>query len=117
MIDQAAAPWFVYLLRCADRSLYTGITTDVERRCAQHNAGRGARYTRSRTPVKLVYQETAASRGLALRRELQIKALDRRAKEALIRSGAASAPSTAQTSGRPARRPPATSTRRASRRA
>lgn len=78
--------WFVYLLRCADGSLYTGISTDVPRRLEQHNAGTASRYTRSRLPTVLVYQETQASRSLALKRELAIKALSRQAKEALIRS-------------------------------
>lgn len=76
--------WFVYLLRCADGSLYTGITTDLERRCRQHNSGKGARYTRSRRPARLVYQEALGTRSLALRREAAIKALSRRQKLALI---------------------------------
>ncbi|HEV3259313.1 MAG TPA: GIY-YIG nuclease family protein [Gemmataceae bacterium] len=59
--------WFVYLLRCADGSLYTGIAKDVDRRCQQHNAGTASRYTRSRLPVVVVYQEVHASRSLALR--------------------------------------------------
>ena len=77
--------WFVYIVRCADGSLYTGITKDVKRRCQQHNAGTASRYTRSRLPVKLVYQESHASRSLALKREAAIKALPRREKLALIR--------------------------------
>lgn len=78
--------WFVYILRCADHSLYTGITTDLTRRCQQHNAGTGARYTRSRLPVSIEYHETQASRSAALKRELEIKAMSRPAKEALISS-------------------------------
>ena len=77
--------WFVYLLRCADGSLYTGIAKDVSRRCQQHNAGTASRYTRSRLPVVVVHQEGHASRSLALRREAAIKALNRRQKESLIR--------------------------------
>jgi predicted GIY-YIG superfamily endonuclease len=77
--------WFVYMVRCADGSLYTGITTDVKRRSQQHNAGIASRYTRSRLPVKLVYQETQPSQSLALKRELAIKALSRREKLAMIR--------------------------------
>jgi len=77
--------WFVYLLRCADGSLYTGIAKDVDRRCQQHNAGTASRYTRSRLPVVAVYREAHASRSLALSREAAIKALTRRQKEALIR--------------------------------
>ena len=77
--------WFVYLLRCADGTLYTGIARDVSRRCRQHNAGTASRYTRSRLPVVVVYQETHASRSLALSREAAIKALSRRQKLSLIR--------------------------------
>jgi len=83
---KSEAPWFVYLLRCADGSLYTGITNDLPRRLEKHNAGTASRYTRSRLPVILVYQEALASRSLALKRELAIKALSRQAKELLIRS-------------------------------
>lgn len=75
----------MYLLRCADGSLYTGITNDLNRRCRQHNAGRASRYTRGRLPVELVYQESQASQGLALKREAAIKALSRREKDLLIR--------------------------------
>ena len=78
--------WFVYILRCADDSLYTGITTDLNRRCEQHNAGTASRYTRSRLPVTMVYHEIQATRSLALKRELEIKAMSRKAKEALIKS-------------------------------
>ena len=78
--------WFVYIVRCVDGSLYTGITTDLIRRCEQHNAGTASRYTRSRLPVALVYQETRGSRSVATKRELEIKALSRQEKESLIRS-------------------------------
>ena len=77
--------WFVYLLRCGDGSLYTGITKDFARRCEQHNAGTTSRYTRSRLPVVLVYQEPQASQSLALKREATIKAMSRLEKESLIR--------------------------------
>ncbi len=77
--------WFVYLLRCADDSLYTGITNDVSRRCDQHNAGTASRYTRSRRPIRLVYEETHDNRSLALKREAVIKMLSREEKESLIR--------------------------------
>ena len=76
--------WFVYIVRCADGSLYTGIAKDVCRRCQQHNAGTASRYTRSRLPVELVYQESLASRSPALKREAAIKALSRRKKLTLI---------------------------------
>ena len=78
--------WQVYMVRCADGSLYTGITKDVERRVAQHNAGQGARYTRGRGPVTVVYQETATDRAAALQREHAIKKLRSKAKKALIAS-------------------------------
>jgi len=81
----AATAWCVYMLRCADGSLYTGITTDLARRVAEHNGagGAGARYTRSRRPVQLVYAEAAANRAEATRREAAIKQLDRAGKLAL----------------------------------
>lgn len=72
--------WFVYILRCADSSLYTGITKDVNRRCQQHNARTASRYTRSRRPVRLVWQETQLSQSLALKREAAIKSMARRQK-------------------------------------
>jgi UV DNA damage endonuclease len=77
--------WFVYLLRCADGSLYTGITNDLTRRLKQHNAGTASRYTRSRLPVVLVYREAQASRSHALKRELAIKGFSRQEKESMIR--------------------------------
>ena len=78
--------WFVYMVRCADGSLYTGIAKDVARRCQQHNAGTASRYTRSRLPVVVVYEEGQRSRSLALKREAAIKAMTRRQKLALIDS-------------------------------
>src|SRR5215471_11164350 len=78
--------WFVYLLRCADGSLYTGIAKDVGRRCQQHNAGSASRYTRSRLPVVVVYEEGQCSKRLALKREAAIKAMTRREKLALVGS-------------------------------
>src|SRR5262245_36936891 len=78
--------WFVYMLRCVDGSLYTGITKDVQRRCRQHNDGTASRYTRSRRPTKLVWQEAQPDRSSALKREAAIKAMTRRDKLALIRS-------------------------------
>lgn len=79
--------WYVYLLRCADGTLYTGVTTDLERRVADHNHGRaGARYTRARRPVSLVWSEAAAGRGAALRREHELRRLSRAGKEELIGS-------------------------------
>ncbi len=79
--------WFVYILRCADGTFYTGIARDVNRRCQQHNDGTASRYTRSRLPVRLVHQEVVLGQGAALRREAAIKALSRRREERLIRQG------------------------------
>jgi formylglycine-generating enzyme required for sulfatase activity len=78
------ALWFVYVVRCRDDSLYTGITTDVAARVAVHNAGAGARYTRARRPVEVVLVERKRSRSTALRREAFIKSLSRRQKDALV---------------------------------
>jgi len=83
--------WFVYVVRCADRTLYTGVATDAEKRVAVHNRGRGARYTRSRLPVKLVYVEPAADRAAALRREHEIKRMDAARKRRMV-SAATSRP-------------------------
>jgi len=79
--------WTVYVLRCRDGSLYTGATTDLDRRLAAHRAGRGAAYTRSRRPLRLVFTERVPDRSAALRREAAIKRLPRRAKLALVRAG------------------------------
>lgn len=76
--------WFVYILRCADGTLYTGMTDDIEHRIAVHNAGKGAKYTRGRGPVEMVYRECCESRGAALKREYAIKKLTRPQKLALI---------------------------------
>jgi uncharacterized protein (TIGR02453 family) len=76
--------WFVYVARCADGSLYTGVATDPAARERAHNAGRGAAYTRSRLPVKLVHVEPARDRGAALRREIAIKQLSRREKQVMV---------------------------------
>jgi len=80
--------WFVYMLRCADNSLYTGVTTDVARRVVEHNAEKSVtRYTRARQPVEVVYQECADSRSLACKRESQLKKLKKIEKEALVLRG------------------------------
>lgn len=80
--------WFVYILKCADSTLYTGITTDCERRLSQHNAGKGAKYTRVRLPVEIVYREPADNRSSATKREIAIKNLSRKQKLALIENPA-----------------------------
>ena len=78
--------WFVYMLRCGDGTLYTGATDDVPRRLAAHRAGKGAKYTRGRGPLELVYQEKVPDKSAALRREIAIKRLTRAEKERLIES-------------------------------
>lgn len=75
---------YVYVLACADGTLYTGYTTDVARRVAEHDAGEGAKYTRGRTPVELRYVESFDSKSAALSREYEIKQLSRAEKDALI---------------------------------
>jgi putative endonuclease len=80
------AEWVVYMLRCADQSLYTGVATDLGARVRKHNDGTGAKYTRGRRPVKLVYHEPAAGRGAALRREHAIKRMKTADKRRLVRS-------------------------------
>jgi len=89
--DEAQAErWFIYILRCADGSLYTGITKDLDRRLEQHNAGTASRYTRSRLPVTLECHEEQPNQSLALKREVAIKAMSRQEKESLIRLTATS---------------------------
>jgi len=76
--------YYVYILRCRDDTLYTGIATDPEKRAAVHNSGKGAKYTRSRLPVTLVYTEPQPDRSAASKREYQLKQLSRSQKLALI---------------------------------
>jgi putative endonuclease len=76
--------FFCYIVECADGSYYTGWSTDPERRARQHNAGNGARYTRQRRPVRLVYVEPQADRASAQKRELSIKSMTRAEKQKLI---------------------------------
>ncbi len=80
------AAWFVYIVECADGTLYTGIASDVQRRVRAHNAGTGARYTRGRGPVRLVYVEDCPGRSAALRREHEIKKLPTPTKRGLVAS-------------------------------
>ena len=77
--------WCVYMVRCSDGSLYTGMTNDLVRRLSVHAAGKGGSYTRSRLPVRLVFREPARDRGAALRREAALKRLHRAEKWALVR--------------------------------
>lgn len=76
--------WFLYILRCGDGTLYTGITTDVPRRLEAHRQGKGAKYTRGRVPLELVYREECGTHSEALKREWEVKALPRAEKELLI---------------------------------
>lgn len=76
--------WYLYILRCCDGTLYTGITTDVEKRLETHRSGKGAKYTRGRGPLELVYRETCGSHSDALKREMAVKRLTRTQKEAMI---------------------------------
>ncbi len=88
---------YVYILRCADDSYYTGYTTDPARRVAEHNAGDGAKYTRGRTPVKLVYLEAHGSKSDAMGREYEIKQYSRAEKEALVADADPSLPNSDDT--------------------
>ncbi len=83
-MEQKQTEHFVYILRCADDTFYTGWTTDVPARVNTHNGEHGAKYTHSRRPVTLVYQEKCADKSSALKRECEIKALSRKKKEFLI---------------------------------
>lgn len=85
--------WYVYILKCCNGSLYTGITTDLEKRLEEHNSGKGAKYTAYNRPVKLVYSEKAGSRSKALKREAAVKKLTRTLKLALIRPSSRRRPS------------------------
>ena len=86
--------WTVYILRCGDGTLYTGITDDLSRRLAAHRAGRGAKYTRGRGPLELVYAEAQADRSVASKREWAIKQMTRAEKEALAASWDGNMPAT-----------------------
>ena len=79
--------WYLYILRCKDDTLYTGITTDVEKRLEAHRSGKGAKYTRGRSPLELVSRESRGSHADALKREHQVKMLTREEKQNLIREG------------------------------
>ena len=83
-IDSARPAWEVYFVRCRDNTLYAGIARDATKREAVHNSGQGAKYTRSRLPVTLVYREQCPDHSAALRREIALKKLTRTEKEALI---------------------------------
>lgn len=82
----ADEPWFVYIVECRDKTLYTGIAKDLARRVQEHNEGKGAKYTSGRRPVSLLYSECAANHGAALSREYKIKKLKTREKRQLAAS-------------------------------
>lgn len=84
MGESMESVWYLYILRCKDESLYTGITTDVERRLEVHRSGKGAKYTRGRGPLELVYQETCGTHSDALKREWEIKQLTKAQKQQMI---------------------------------
>jgi putative endonuclease len=83
----AGAVWFLYILECCDGSFYTGVTTDIDRRLREHQEGTASRYTRTRRPVVLAYQEECGTRSRSLARECAVKSLSRRRKEELISGG------------------------------
>jgi len=83
-VAETGAVWSLYILECGDGSLYTGVTTDIDRRLREHQEGTGARYTRTHSPVFLVYKEECGSRSRALSRECAVKSLPRRKKDELI---------------------------------
>ncbi|MFW6040654.1 MAG: GIY-YIG nuclease family protein [Thermoplasmatota archaeon] len=76
--------WYLYILRCSDDSLYTGITTDIQRRLKEHREGEGSKYVRSRLPCRIVYKEKLDGRSDALKRESDIKSLSKKEKERLV---------------------------------
>ena len=82
--SQKMQKWFVYIIECSDKTLYTGITTDIKRRVKEHNSGKGSRYTRSRVPVKPVFQITVADRSKASKLEYKIKQFSKKKKLTLI---------------------------------
>ena len=83
--DEKSAIWYIYIVRCRDNTLYTGITVNLDKRLTEHNSGdKGAKYTRSRRPVKLVYSEESYSRSEATKRELKIKKMTLARKTALV---------------------------------
>ena len=82
---QKASAWSLYVLKCRDGTLYTGITADLPRRVQQHNDGTASRYTRSRLPIKLIFSEPCRSRSQALKKEYALKQLSREKKEGYIR--------------------------------
>jgi putative endonuclease len=89
-----AAIWSLYILRCRDGSFYTGVTTNIDRHFREHQEGRASRFTRTRRPVVLLYQERCGSRARALERECVVKSMGRQGKEDLVAGGSVEGPST-----------------------
>ena len=87
-LSEPMPDWYVYIIRCRDSSLYTGIATDVDSRLAEHRANKGAKYLRGRGPLKLVLKKRIGNRGRALKVERKLKCLPKHQKEALIKTGA-----------------------------
>ncbi|MBT3181766.1 MAG: GIY-YIG nuclease family protein [Deltaproteobacteria bacterium] len=85
MTKSTNSKWYVYILQCADKTLYTGITNNLDKRVATHNGGTASKYTRARLPVKVIYSERKRKRSTALRREAEIKRFTRQKKLSLIR--------------------------------
>lgn len=99
-VAEAEPVWHLYVLRCGDGTLYTGVTTDIERRVREHSQGRASRYTRTHQPVELVHRELCGSRSQALSRECAVKSLSRTRKDELI-AGRVSAQPTGRAAGPP----------------
>ena len=86
-MPREAPGWYLYMVRCRDGKLYTGIATDIERRIAEHQSGKGAKYLRGRAPLKLVFKKRIGSRSLALKAEQRVKKLPKREKEKIAAGG------------------------------
>jgi len=84
MTESSKDPWHVYIVECSDNTYYTGITNHIKKRIKAHNAGLGAKYTRGRTPVKLLYSEKHIGKSEASKREAEIKSLTRKQKASLV---------------------------------
>ena len=84
-MTESSTNWFLYMVRCADDTIYTGISIDVSARVTKHNSGRGAKYTQTRLPVRLIYSESQPDRVSAMNREIAVKQLCRKMKEELVK--------------------------------
>ena len=84
-MTESSTNWFLYMVRCADDTIYTGISIDVSARVTKHNSGRGAKYTQTRLPVRLIYSESQPDRVSAMKREIAVKKWGRKMKEDLVK--------------------------------